>query len=110
MAPRAEFRNSWGTVPLVNHAEQTVTAAAAASTLVGDGAVETNAQPITGGEDFAFMLQAKPGAFIFIGNGTGPDGVAHGLHTPKYDFNDEVIPLGAAWWVSLVQQELSLPG
>ncbi len=106
----AEFRNSWGTVPLVNHAEQTVTAAAAASTLVGKGAVETNAQPITGGEDFAFMLQAKPGAFIFIGNGTGPDGVAHGLHTPKYDFNDEVIPLGAAWWVSLVQQELSLPG
>ncbi len=106
----AEFRITWGTTPLVNHPEQTTTAAAAARTLVGDAAVETNAQPITGGEDFAFMLEAKPGAFIFIGNGTGPDGVVHGLHTPKFDFNDAILPLGAAWWVSVVQQELSLPG
>ena len=106
----AEFRSAWGTIPLVNHAEQTATAAAAARALVGDGAVEANAQPVTGGEDFSFMLEAKPGAFIFIGNGAGPDGVVHGLHTPKYDFNDEIIPLGAAWWVSVVQQELSLPG
>ena len=94
----------------MNHPEQAVVAAAAARTLVGEGAVDTNAAPVTGGEDFAFMLDAKPGAFIFIGNGTGPDGVAHGLHTPKYDFNDEIIPLGAAWWVRVVEQELSLGG
>ncbi len=106
----ATFSISWGTTPLVNHPEQTVVAASAAKTLVGEAAVNTNATPITGGEDFAFMLDAKPGAFIFIGNGTGPDGVAHGLHTPKYDFNDEVIPLGAAWWVRVVEQELSLGG
>ena len=106
----ADFEIRWGTVPLVNHPEQTVAAAAAARTLVGDAAVETNAAAVTGGEDFAFMLEAKPGAFIFIGNGNGADGVAHGLHTPKYDFNDEILPLGAAWWVRLVEQELSLPG
>lgn len=104
----ATVSNSWGTVPLVNHPEQTVVAAAAARGLVGDGAVETDATPVTGGEDFAFMLEAKPGAFIFIGNGVGPDGVVHGLHTPKFDFNDTIIPLGAAWWVSVVDQELSL--
>ncbi len=104
----ATFEIGWGTTPLVNHAEQASLAAAAAMTLVGKDAVETNAGAITGGEDFAFMLEAKPGAFIFIGNGDGPDGVSHGLHTPKFDFNDAIIPLGAAWWVRVVEQELSL--
>ena len=102
----AAFDISWGTTPLVNHAEQTVVAAEAARTLVGQGAVDTEASPVTGGEDFAFMLEARPGAFIFIGNGVGPDGVAHGLHTPKFDFNDEAIPLGAAWWVRVAESEL----
>ena len=104
----AEVAINWGFVPLVNHADQTVVAADAARLLVGDGAVDTDAKPITGGEDFSFMLREKPGAFIFIGNGHGADGKAHGLHTPRYDFNDEIIPLGAAWWVRLVQQELTL--
>ena len=104
----ATFAINWGTTPLVNHPDQTAVAAAAARALVGDDAVETNAAAVTGGEDFAFMLEAKPGAFIFIGNGDGPDGVAHGLHTPKYDFNDAIIPLGVAWWVRIVEQELSL--
>ena len=104
----AEFRIRWGTSPLINHPEQTVVASAAAASVVGDAAVDTNATPVTGGEDFAYMLAAKPGAFIFIGNGAGPDGVAHGLHTPKFDFNDEIIPIGAAWWVSIVEQELNL--
>ncbi len=99
---------AWGTTPLVNHPEQTDVAAEAARTLVGDAAVDTQATPGTGGEDFAYMLEAKPGAFIFIGNGANPDGTVHDLHTPKYDFNDEAIPLGAAWWVKLVEQELKL--
>ncbi len=106
----ATFANTWITVPLVNHPEQAALAASAARTLVGEGAVDADASPVTGGEDFAFMLDAKPGAFIFIGNGMGPDGVAHGLHTPKFDFNDDIIPLGAAWWVRVVEQELSLGG
>lgn len=97
----ATATTTWGTIPLVNHPEQTVVAAEAARTLVGDGAVETNAGAVTGGEDFAFMLKDKPGAFIFIGNGEGA-----GLHTPTFDFNDAIIPLGAAWWVRVVEQEL----
>ena len=105
---KAEFRIRWGTIPLINHPDQTAIAAEAARALVGAGAVEIDATPVTGGEDFAYMLQAKPGAFIFIGNGLGKDGVAHALHTPRYDFNDEAIPLGAAWWVRLVQTELAL--
>jgi hippurate hydrolase len=104
----AEFSISWGTKPLVNHAEQTIMAGNVAKSLVGDAAVETQAIAVTGGEDFAFMLEAKPGAFIFIGQGVAADGVAHGLHTPKFDFNDEIIPLGAAWWVRLVEAELNL--
>ena len=106
----ATFANTWITTPLVNHPEQAALAASVARTLAGKGAVNTEASPVTGGEDFAFMLDAKPGAFIFIGNGTGPDGAVHGLHTPKYDFNDEAIPFGAAWWVRIVQQELGLAG
>ena len=104
----ATFANTWITTPLVNHPEQAALAASAARALAGE--VDTDASPVTGGEDFAFMLDAKPGAFIFIGNGVGPDGAAHGLHTPKFDFNDEIIPLGAAWWVRVVEQELSLGG
>ncbi len=104
----AEFSIEWGTTPLVNHPEQTVVAAAAAQALVGEADVNTNAGAITGGEDFAFMLEAKPGSFIFIGNGVADDGSFHSVHTPKYDFNDEIIPLGVAWWIKVVEQELSL--
>jgi hippurate hydrolase len=104
----AEFSISWGTTPLINHEDQTKVAADAARFLVGEAAVDDKAVAVTGGEDFCFMLQAKPGAFIFIGNGVGPDGKAPGLHTPKFDFNDDIIPLGGAYWVRLVQQELNL--
>jgi metal-dependent amidase/aminoacylase/carboxypeptidase family protein len=100
----------WGTTPLVNHPEQTRAAAAAAAALVGADALETDAPPVTGGEDFAFMLEQKPGAFIFIGQGQAADGQAHGLHTPKFDFNDEILPLGAAYWVRLVQNEVGGSG
>ena len=105
---QAEMSMSWGAEPLVNHSEQTDVAIAAASALVGKEAVNGKARPVTGGEDFAHMLLRKPGAFIFVGNGTAPDGEAHGLHTPKYDFNDDAIPVGVGYWVSLVRQELKL--
>jgi hippurate hydrolase len=75
---------------------------------VGANAVTGNARPITGGEDFGYMLEVKPGSFIFLGNGTNPDGSYHAVHTPKYDFNDEIIPLGVAYWIGLVKQELNL--
>ena len=103
-----EVAIDWMADPLVNHDEQTDVAVAAAAAVVGGGAVDDKARATTGGEDFAFMLQKKPGAFIFIGNGVAPDGSFHGVHTPKYDFNDEIIPLGVAYWVELVNQELKL--
>ena len=53
------------------------------------------------------MMQDKPGAFVFLGNGAAADGEVHALHTPLYDFNDAALPHGVAYWVSLVHQELA---
>jgi len=92
--------------PLVTHAEQTAISVEVATELVGAQNVIANAPQVTGSEDFAFMLEAKPGGFLIIGNGVAPDGTFHNVHTPLYDFNDEIITLGANYWVSLVQKEL----
>jgi amidohydrolase len=93
--------------PLVTHAEPTAVSIAAATALVGADNVETDATPITGSEDFSFMLQTRPGGFIMIGNGSAPDGSVHPVHTQEYDFNDEILTLGAAYWVQLVRTELA---
>ena len=72
----------------------------------GDGKVRWNAPPVTGSEDFAFMLDEVPGCYFFIGNGEG-DGVgACSVHNPGYDFNDRNIGVGAAMWVALAQRFL----
>jgi hippurate hydrolase len=92
--------------PLVTHAEPTAISITAASALVGSDKVETNCPPFTGSEDFSFMLQARPGGFIMIGNGTAKDGSVHHVHTPGYDFNDDILTLGSAYWVQLVRTEL----
>ncbi len=102
----AEAEVAWGTPPLINPAEHAAVVARAARAVVGDAQVDAAMPPITGGEDFAFMMQARPGAFVFIGNGVQPDGSFHTVHTPKFDFNDALIPTGAAYWVQLVRQEL----
>jgi hippurate hydrolase len=106
----ADYLYQRGAPALVNHREQTGIAVAAATGLVGAGAVDPNAAPVTGAEDFALMLEARPGAFMFIGGGAGPDGTSANLHTPHFDFNDEIMPLGVAYWVSLVEQELGKGG
>jgi hippurate hydrolase len=93
--------------PLVTHAEQTAVSVAAAAALVGIDNVIGDAPQITGSEDFAFMLEARPGGFLLIGNGVEPDGSFHMVHTSRYDFNDQILTLGASYWVSLVQQELA---
>ena len=62
---------------------------------------------MTGGEDFAFMLEKKPGSFVFIGNGVNPDGSSHYLHTRNFDFNDAVLTLGSGYWVTLVREALA---
>jgi amidohydrolase len=84
-----------------NHERQTAFASAVAAEVVGRERVDTNTPPVMGAEDFSFMLEARPGAFIFVGNGDSA-----GLHHPAYDFNDEVIPIGTSYWVKLVETAL----
>jgi hippurate hydrolase len=93
----------------VNHPAETEQAAAAAQTAVGPaGKVHRDKRPLMGSEDFAFMLQARPGAFIFLGNGAGDGGCM--LHNPGYDFNDKILATGAGYWVSLVESLLPARG
>ena len=77
-------------------------AAQIAGEIAGTDKVDTDTLPSMGGEDFSFMLEARPGAFIFIGNGDSA-----GLHHPAYDFNDAIIPLGTSYWVRLVETKLA---
>ena len=85
-----------------NHARQTEFAAAVASQVAGADKVDTNTTPLMGGEDFSFMLEARPGAFIFLGNGS-----TAGVHHPKYDFNDNALPVGVSYWARLA--EMAMP-
>lgn len=82
----------------VNHELQTAFAASVARQVAGDARVDDDTPPIMGGEDFSFMLNACPGAFIFLGQGD-----TAGLHHPAYDFNDDIIPVGCSYWVKLVE-------
>ncbi|CAF3946113.1 unnamed protein product [Rotaria sp. Silwood1] len=89
-------------IPLVNHVQSTERAIKAAESLVSAQNVNRDVAPTMGGEDFASMLEQRPGAYIMIGNGT-PSGK---LHSPTYNFNDDVIPFGVGYFVRLIQQEL----
>jgi hippurate hydrolase len=86
-----------------NHAEQTAFAQEIASEIAGKDRVNGELPPMMGAEDFSYMLNARPGAFIFVGNGEN----SAGLHHPAYDFNDEIIPLGSSYWVRLVEKALA---
>jgi hippurate hydrolase len=85
-----------------NHERETAFAASIAAQIAGPERVDTDTPPVMGGEDFSFMLQARPGAFIFIGNGESA-----GLHHPAYNFNDDVIPYGTSYWIRLVETSLA---
>jgi amidohydrolase len=85
-----------------NHDLETDHAISAASEIVGASNVDPNVDPSMAGEDFAFMLNSRPGAFIFIGNGE-----TAALHNPHYDFDDEAISYGISYWVKLVESRLS---
>ncbi len=104
MGASIEFRYERRYPPTINSPAETELAAEIATEIVGEGNVERAIQPTMGSEDFAFMLQAKPGCYVFIGNGTGDKAV--GLHNPRYDFNDEILPLGASYWARLVERVL----
>ena len=101
----AEFTYKRGYPPTVNHAEQARRAARAAETVLGGGRVHRDKPPVMGGEDFAFMLLDRPGAYIKLGQADGAKGSA-GVHTVGYDFNDDLLPVGASFFATLAEQEL----
>jgi metal-dependent amidase/aminoacylase/carboxypeptidase family protein len=89
---------------LINASQAVETAVRAAASVVGADNVDDTIDPVMGSEDFAFMLEAKPGAYAFLGQ-SGPANSCM-VHSPHYDFNDEILPIGASYWVSLVRQIL----
>ncbi len=94
------------TINIPKHAELCANAAAM---VVGENNVLRNEQPTMGSEDFAFLLNASEGAYIWIGNGLVPEDSPKGgcmLHNTQYDFNDEILPIGASYWIQLVQNIL----
>lgn len=98
-----EFRYCRSCPVTFNHTEETNMAIKAACNTVGPACVDDKIKPRMGSEDFAYMLEARPGSFIFIGNGS-----TAGLHHPAYDFNDEALPYGIGYWVNLVEIALAM--
>lgn len=107
-----DFRFKRNYPPLINHAKETAFAIEVMKSIVGGQNVIADIEPTMGAEDFAFMLQEKPGCYVFIGNGEGGHrDTGHGLgpcnlHNPSYDFNDDLLPIGATYWVRLVESYL----
>ena len=98
-----EYRR--GYPPTVNTPAEAARCAEVAARVVGVSHVIRDARPSMGAEDFAFFLREKPGAYVWIGNGPGEGGCT--LHNPHYDFNDEIIPQGVAYWVQLAETLLA---
>jgi hippurate hydrolase len=90
--------------PVINSEQEANLAGDVATDIAGTGNVYLNPKPSMGSEDFAYMLQEKPGAYIWIGNGDGEGSCM--VHNPGYDFNDEILPLGATWWVKMAEKSL----
>ena len=99
---RAELDYQHGYPPTVNTAEEVVIAGDVAASLVGEENVDRDMSPLMGSEDFAFMLQEKPGAYVLLGAGPGAM-----VHNPHYDFNDDILGTGARYWAGLAAHELS---
>jgi amidohydrolase len=91
--------------PTVNHVRETLFAVSVARALVGETNVKAELEPLMGSEDFAFMLEERPGNIMLIGNGDTPS-----AHDPRYDFNDAAIPYGIAYFKSLIESGMSLQG
>ena len=106
MGASAEIQYTRGYPATVNSAREAQFAAHVGERVFGKGNVVTEHEPTMGGEDFSYMLQARPGAYVFLGQGGGPNNCF--LHNPGYDFNDEVIPLGAGYLAALVEESLPL--
>jgi hippurate hydrolase len=108
-----KFRFHRNYPPLINHKAETEFAVKVMQSIVGEANVNATVEPTMGAEDFAFMLRDKPGCYVFIGNGEGDHRAAgHGLgpcnlHNASYDFNDALLPIGATYWVRLVEAYLA---
>jgi amidohydrolase len=87
---------------LRNHERETAFAASIAGEIAGTEHVDTDMAPVMGAEDFSYMLEARPGAFIFVGNGD-----TAGLHHQSYNFNDDIIPFGTSYWVRLAETAMA---
>ncbi|MEQ1615175.1 MAG: M20/M25/M40 family metallo-hydrolase, partial [Hyphomicrobiaceae bacterium] len=98
---KIDFEYLYGVPCTFNHDQQTASAVAAARDVAGSNGVDTEVLPTMAGEDFALMLEERPGAMIFIGNGDSA-----GLHHPAYDFNDGAIPAGVSYWSRLIETRL----
>jgi len=90
--------------PTINHPSETEIAAKIAAEVAGEIKVDTDTAPVMGGEDFSFMLEKVPGCYLFIGNGEGEGACM--VHNPGYDFNDEILPVGATYFSRLVETVL----
>jgi hippurate hydrolase len=102
----ADYEYRRGYPATINTEREALFAARVGERIFGKANVITDAEPTMGGEDFSFMLQARPGAYVFLGQGGGPNNCF--LHNPGYDFNDDVIPLGAGYLAALVEDSLPL--
>jgi len=101
-AAETDYRR--GYPPTVNHADETAFAAEVAAEICGADQVIHDVAPSMGGEDFSYMLNARPGAMLWLGNGPGEDGC--GLHNTRYDFNDAALPVGASFLARLAERFL----
>ena len=99
---KADLSYSPGYPVLVNNESRAAFAASVAAEIAGKDKVDRNTPPLMGAEDFAYMLEERPGAFIYVGNGDSAM-----LHHPAYDFNDDAIPLGTSYWVRLAETALA---
>jgi len=106
MGGSAEIAYTRGYPATINTEREAAFAAKVGERVFGKSNVFTDAEPTMGGEDFSYMLQARPGAYVFLGQGGGPNGCY--LHNPGYDFNDEVIPLGAGYLAALAEESMPL--
>lgn len=92
-----------GYPPTLNHEEDALYARAVITDMLGPDALETEMSPVMGAEDFSFMLQQKPGAYIWLGAGIDSEN----LHSPHFDFNDDLLPIGSSFWVQLAESKLA---
>ncbi len=102
---KADLEFEFGYPPTINDAEKAQFAAGVAAEIAGETGVEQHGRPVMGAEDFAYMLEARPGAYLQLGQGESP-----GCHHPQYNFNDEIGPIGASFFARLVERAQPVSG